>query len=241
VYYKTRHFLYGIFFFLCITIVLLVGIIGYLEWSYVRQERDRNIVESTEWKQLEENQLFLGKSFVFLAPYVKEESILFPMINLNSEEVIAINDDLREAYQTCVSMKQEGHDVRSNYEYTVQNNILSILVVTNIDGVNSYETYAFHLDTSKIASYQTIYQEAGITDQEMMNRVEIAVQNYYTDVSEELSFDREQYVSETMERYTQALEQNTLKYYLGKDKKLSLYLEMRTPGTGEIRYQMVSI
>ena len=75
----------------------------------------------------------------------------------------------------------------------------------------------------------------------MMNRVEIAVQNYYTDVSEELSFDREQYVSETMERYTQALEQNTLKYYLGKDKKLSLYLEMRTPGTGEIRYQMVSI
>ena len=44
-----------------------------------------------------------------------------------------------------------------------------------------------------------------------------------------------------MERYTQALEQNTLKYYLGKDKKLSLYLEMRTPETDEIRYQIVSI
>ena len=29
--------------------------------------------------------------------------------------------------------------------------------------------------------------------------------------------------------------------YLGKDKKLSLYLEMRTPGTDKIRYQMVSI
>lgn len=110
----------------------------------------------------------------------KVENNIFPVINLQGEDVKRINKEIVELYDT----KNEISNFQ--YMYNVSEDTFSILIINNIyiDNVKyiNYKSYIIDLNTMKELTNEEIYNKFGIDEETLRVFVSSKFLNYYADM-----------------------------------------------------------
>lgn len=248
-FYKNRYLYYGIIGIASVMISIFICLAVYQELVTTYQDQSFYAKVSKEKQELNKNKIFPNYAYVFQAPYVDSKDFKLPMINLNGEVAIQKNQEIKKMYETLLqekkNLKEMGYNIISNYQYTVHGDILSILIYIqhrNPDkSIYSYLTYNFHLSDQSIASYETIYQKASISNFNIDLKVKNAIHEWVDSKTEIKQSEKNEYANYIFEQYQKELKQNTLLYYLDEHDKLNIMIPIVAPNQKEEGYQLFTI
>lgn len=223
----------------------------YFKGHEVNQKIDETKPSSKEKVVLDSMKIDKTKAFVYTAKYLdKSTKIELPMINLNSQEAKVVNDQIKVIYdqllqQNAVFELNHGGIVSSDYHYTVNGSILSVLIHTFVQGtdtpVENYYAYNFNLTTGHMYSYQDIYQVAGATSTNIHSKVETAIREYIENQNEKLWESEEQkqeFIKNSIQKYYELVNANQITSYLDKNKTLKVITTILLPA-GQETFQRV--
>ena len=248
-FYKNRYLYYGIIGIASVMISIFICLAVYQELVTTYQDQSFYAKVSKEKQELNKNKIFPNYAYVFQAPYVDSKDFKLPMINLNGEVAIQKNQEIKKMYETLLqekkNLKEMGYNIISNYQYTVHGYILSILIYIqhrNPDkSIYSYLTYNFYLSDQSIASYETIYQKASISNFNIDLKVKNAIHEWVDSKTEIKQSEKNEYANYIFEQYQKELKQNTLLYYLDENDKLNIMIPIVAPNQKEEGYQLFTI
>ena len=247
--YRTKHIIYIFLFLILSAIVIWVSYLIYIELIRPSRNNTPQIVESTAKKEIEQNKIFSDKAFVFQVPYTKDKQLHLPMINLNSRDATLANQEIQEMYQKIYQEKkkltQTGQNIISQYQYTIQKDVLSLFIYIqyrNQEEVTySYMTYHFYLSSGNTVPYEEVYKIASIYDFNIDLKVEDALYRWI-DQDSKLSFEeKNQFVQNAISTYQELVANHTLQYYLDLEKQLHIILPVQVPTQSEIKYKIFTL
>ncbi|MCL2071549.1 MAG: hypothetical protein FWH07_04850 [Oscillospiraceae bacterium] len=182
--------------------------------------------------------------------YVKD--IVVPFINIESADAEKANAEIKEVFLQAVEAYKQG--IEDNLTYVdeckyikyVDENILSVNLWLGIGATDvvrpEYFTYNFDLKTGKLLSYEEVYRYAGFTSDNISEKVETAITTKMQNVSKEFHAagedfyeenDFDIYNSESVNRYKSSVSDNSIKYFLDTNKKLSVIVNLYIPAGGD--------
>ena len=247
--YRNRHIIYGFVFVFLSVFVIWIGYLVYIELIRPSRNSTPQIVESNAKKENEQNKIFSDKAFVFQAPYTKDKQLRLPMINLNSKDANFANQEIQTMYQTLYQEKQKmtqtGQNIISQYQYTIHEDILSLLIYIqhrNQEQVTySYMTYHFYLSSGNTVPYQEVYQIASIYDFNIDLKVEDAIYRWIENDPNLTLEEKNQYVQKLMSTYQELVANNTLQYYFDLEKHFYIILPVEEPNQSESVYKIFAL
>lgn len=247
--YRNRHIIYGFVFVFLSVFVIWIGYLVYIELIRPSRNSTPQIVESNAKKEIEQNKIFSDKAFVFQAPYTKDKQLRLPMINLNSKDANFANQQIQTMYQTLYQEKQKmtqtGQNIISQYQYTIHEDILSLLIYIqhrNQEQVTySYMTYHFYLSSGNTVPYQEVYQIASIYDFNIDLKVEDAIYRWIENDPNLTLEEKNQYVQKLMSTYQELVANNTLQYYFDLEKHFYIILPVEEPNQSESVYKIFAL
>ena len=159
-----------------------------------------------------------------------------PKINLSGSEVADINNEIYDLYygviEKCVNEKEEFDRPRTcvdlYYEWTVYEDILSLLIVGNwhpdSTGGYGYQVYNIDANSGALVSNEAIYQAKGYTVDEYYEQLHKCVgSSYYNERYIPEAANQEYYVNAYNMYRDMTLEKDNLeetKLYFNKDNQL---------------------
>ena len=253
--YRNRHIIYGFVFVFLSVFVIWIGYLVYIELIRPSRNSTPQIVESNAKKENEQNKIFSDKAFVFQAPYTKDKQLRLPMINLNSnpDAKPIFHSDRGFQYTSKTfkkklekqKMTQTGQNIISQYQYTIHEDILSLLIYIqhrNQEQVTySYMTYHFYLSSGNTVPYQEVYQIASIYDFNIDLKVEDAIYRWIENDPNLTLEEKNQYVQKLMSTYQELVANNTLQYYFDLEKHFYIILPVEEPNQSESVYKIFAL
>lgn len=110
----------------------------------------------------------------------KIENNIFPVINIQGEDVKRINKEIMELYDT------KNNASNFQYMYNISKDTLSVLIINNIyvDNVKhiNYKSYIIDLNTMRELTNEEIYNKFEIDDETLRIFVSSKFLNYYADL-----------------------------------------------------------
>ncbi len=176
--------------------------------------------------------------------YLKD--IVVPYININSDYVSNVNNEIKGVFDEVITNYNEGVDTglvyidECNYKKYINNNALSVILTVGIGGTDivnpDYYIYNIDVDEGTKLSYEDIYKLAGFNSSNINEKVNTAITNKMKeDLKNFEYYDGENfdtYNDISLGNYKDSLDNNTIKYFLS-DNKLNIVVKLSTPaGTG---------
>ena len=166
--------------------------------------------------------------------YLKD--IKLPYINIYSvdasvanREISKIYDDLILVYSMASSTsdlyKNYEESAKANYETSINENILSVMINYNIYPTvspDNYVTYNFDLTTGEFISFDEIYEKSGFNSENIDQKVKSSIKKYCAENLNNLCSDSD--LADSYKKYEESKKNNKLLYFLNKDGKLSMVL-----------------
>ena len=110
----------------------------------------------------------------------KVENNIFPVINIQGEDIKRINKEIVELYDT------KNNISNFQYMYNVSKDTLSILIINNIyiDNVKhiNYKSYVIDLNSQRELSTEEIYNKFEIEEETLRIFINSKLLNYYADL-----------------------------------------------------------
>ena len=133
--------------------------------------------------------------------YIKEKSrytypdsnivSILPYLTLKSDDATIVNEELHEMYNTAIKSKNS----QFTYRYSISGDYLSLVAITYLveDDTNYpypvFKTYVFDLKTEKLLTNEELLNQFSKTEQDCLNTLEQAMQEYYQGELEEYYLD----------------------------------------------------
>lgn len=178
-------------------------------------------------KESNENKYLENKDYVFTVDKTKNSKL--PFINIDSEEVQYINDELEKKYYRATTSKL---DTYLTYESNVKDNFISVLVTeksmndkNDIPDINYY-TYYIDIKTKDIYTNNNILEKYNLNYNNIEKIVEQELQKQYSkEVKEGYIVYQECDIAcyKEIRKYTSV--QNNMNFYV-KDNKVYGYLNI---------------
>lgn len=131
-------------------------------------------------KQFDISKILLDPSKNIIYEVYKEENNIFPIINLQGEDIKRINKEIAELYDT------KNNSSNFQYIYNISEHTLSILIINNIyiDEIKhiNYKSYIVDLNTLKELNDEAIYNMFEIDEETLRVFVSSKFLNYYADL-----------------------------------------------------------
>lgn len=184
----------------------------------------------------------------FKTYYAKD--IVVPFINIEGTEAEKANQEIKASFDEAIKAYNEGVTNKTtyvddcSYKTYSNSNILSVITTLGIGGTDVvhpvYHTYNFDVKKRKALSFTDVYTAAGFTSSNINTKVEEAItktmkeklsgfENSYSQGQSE-----ESYIKKSIDNYETAVRNNTIPYFLGNNKKLSIIVTLNIPaGTEE--------
>lgn len=172
------------------------------------------------------------------------EDIVVPYININSDDAIKANKEIQQLFEECAEFfKQELEGEQTwyniaNYKTYSNDKILSILITVQSGGtdVENYEyyTYNFNLENLKMISYETAYNKAGFSSNNINSKVENAITNCekllnLTDSDCPEGTNRNTYINNSIKNYKDSIIDNSIKYFIDENGELNVIVKIEIP------------
>ncbi|MBS7021386.1 MAG: hypothetical protein KH135_06015 [Firmicutes bacterium] len=223
----------------------------YFKGYTVENEINEEEPASKDKEKLDSLKIDKTKAYVYHVKYTGDnEKIELPMINLNSQEAKATNDAIKLIYDQLVQQKaifelNQSGTVSSEYHYTVNGSILSVMIHTRVQGtdtpVENYYAYNFNLTTGGTYSYQDIYLASGATNTNIHSKVETAISEYMEGQNDKLwetEAQKQTYIKNSIQKYYELVNANQITAYLDKNKSLRVITTILLPA-GQETFQRV--
>ena len=131
-------------------------------------------------KEFDTSQILLDQTRPVIYEAYKVENNIFPVINLQGEDIKRINKEIVELYDT------KNNVSNFQYMYNVSKDTLSVLIlnyiyVDNVRHIN-YKSYIIDLNTLKELTNEEIYNKFEIDEQTLNVFVSNKFLNYYADM-----------------------------------------------------------
>lgn len=131
-------------------------------------------------KPYDTSTILLDKNKPLIYEAYKVENNIFPVINLQGEEINRINKEIVELYDT------KNNVSNFQYMYNVSKDTLSVLIINNIyvDNIKyiNYKSFNIDLKTLKELDDREIYDKFEITEDQLRVFVSSKFLNYYADL-----------------------------------------------------------
>ena len=209
-----------ILFYIAVFIIIVLTIFGmfYLKDHTTFEEKKKNIV--SEIKINEATKEDKTKEWVYNSSL--EDKIKIPYINIDDKDIDKLNEKIS---------KNDGF-ISSDYLYSINNNLLSILFIKTYSDIIKYETYHINLNSTKIVSdlESLNYINKDIYDiKDNCNlSLEHEIKNYHFDQEK-----YEEYLKNTLSEFSKSIYNGSLKIYIGNNKEImvimNLYLDEIKP------------
>lgn len=166
--------------------------------------------------------------------------IVVPYININSESARELNAKIEQLYfQLAENFRQNLETdntsyVKSEYRIYINSDILSILIIVtngNIDEeIETYFAYNIDLSTLEILSYEDIYQQCGFTNIDIDNNIKDTIQIHFNNIDDwPDNEDKSVYINTSIENYQNAVNNNTIQYFIDLNRKLNVVVAIQIP------------
>ena len=131
-------------------------------------------------KSYDTSKILLDETRPIIYEAYRVEDNIFPVINLQGEDIKRINKEIIELYDT------KNNASNFQYMYNVSKDTLSILIINNIyiDDVKhiNYKSYIINLNTMKELTNEEIYNKFEIDEETLRIFVSSKFLNYYADL-----------------------------------------------------------
>lgn len=180
------------------------------------------------------------------------KDINLPYINIDSPDAEEANEEINKIFEAAAKIFKEELEgeqasyITTDYEIYVDDEILSILVSTEMGGEEEtkdvYYTYNFNINDGTKLSYDEIYSLAGISDDEIEEKVENSITEdfgrRYKGLAEGYEDDFDKYNEASIKNYKDSVENKTIKAFIDKNEKLNIVVDLAIP-TGSKKYQAI--
>lgn len=224
----------------------------YIEEKNKNLSKESNIIYTYNYNDKEI--CFNDTSYEMTVTYCSSRIVL-PYINIDSEDVKKVNSEIKQLNDKQYdilnnAINNVGYfdyaDVKTDYEYYIYDNILSVVILEYYGGEvpNTYYTYVIDLNTKKLLTYndvinktrQSIYNNKKITSSNINEYAKKAINakmmtfNYSTNSDSEMN----KYFTECYNKYVN----DTKKYYLNNSGELNIISKLYTgAGMGQCIYE----
>lgn len=207
-----------ILFYSCISFIVLITILFMVLISksdYVFESKDvvKEKVVSTEAKKINNNFYWIYDSNKSTNNY------LIPYLNIKNNEVAKLNKKLQEA-----DLKKYSS---TNYIYSINGDILSILYTKNMNDKQDYEIYNFNLGTNKFMTGAEILnyvnEDINTLNNLIYTSIELYIRNKNYSPDEYIIYD-----ALTISKYQERLAMDGILVYLGSNKELYVIVDIYT-------------
>lgn len=207
-----------ILFYSCISFIVLITILFMVLISksdYVFESKDvvKEKVVSTEAKKINNNFYWIYDSNKSTNNY------LIPYLNIKNNEVAKLNKKLQEA-----DLKKYSS---TNYIYSINGDILSILYTKNMNDKQDYEIYNFNLGTNKFMTGAEILnyvnEDINTLNNLIYTSIELYIRNKNYSYDEYIIYD-----ALTISKYQERLAMDGILVYLGSNKELYVIVDIYT-------------
>lgn len=167
--------------------------------------------------------------------YIKD--IIVPYINIDSVDAKNANANILNSaitlYNAGVANKVSFIDYY-NYEYNNINNVISLVIKYGTGGTdvvqNHYKTYNYSLNDGKNLSYKEVYTFLNYKSININKIVKKAITNKMKEELKDIGdVDFNTYNNESYNNYIESVENNTISYFIDKNKKLNIIVNMSIP------------
>lgn len=139
-----------------------------------------------------------------------------PQVNVNSKSVNDINNEILDNYYDIATMENSSY----SYRYSVYNNILYLLIETNIYddsqyGNINYKSYYVNVDTGNVLSLDDVINILGLTKNDIENKISEKYRQFYNNDSLRNGMTFEEYKKMLIldDVYTLSVEDNIVYVY----------------------------
>lgn len=225
-----------------------------LDPNYNVNQGNSNLVYDAEYtiKELEGEKYYSDT----YEKYYSLDDIVVPYINIDSEDVKKINEEIEKIYnEQAEQFKSNVQDAKLNnnefpwwtstsYEVYTNDNVLSVLITTESGGTDQitkkYNAYNIDLQTLKCIEYKDLYKIAGLTDSNINEKVENAIKNIEQYSGEFIKENFEEaeiseWIDNSITNYKDSVSNNSIVYFLDETGTLQVVVLINLPmaGSGE--------
>lgn len=159
-------------------IVLILTVLVYLKYTGQEQDINTNLVTNYEYNKegLKESYTDIYKEEVYL------KDIVLPRINIDSIDADNVNYEIKTILNEILDIYKSGKESINVSKYTKyeDDNILSVNFSVALNKVDKrYYGYNFDIKTGKLLSYEEVYKIAGLTKENIDEKVKISLSDYY--------------------------------------------------------------
>lgn len=239
-----------------VLVIILVGLIAFLFYDQL-YDNNESQKESNIKNNSSNNNIVDNKNIIYDANYKYDvdvtsystsydtyyiEDIKVPYIDIDSEDVKKINNEIKNIFNDAVNNFKKGvvdkmtYVDECKYTYFIDDNILSIIINYGVGATDvvypKYYTYNIDLKTGNLMSYKDVYTYLGLLD--INNLAKQAITRVMTQKLNGVNnFD--DYNNQSIANYTNSLNNKNLKYFIDKNKKLNIIVTLIIPaGKGSL-------
>lgn len=246
---------------IAILIFLVLSLGGYLVYDKIIKKEEKEEIEEKE--EVEETSLKEDetKAWIYDANYEYEVSaksystffetyyaseIVVPYLNIDSADARNANRKIKEIFDEAMMFYEYGVEDNityvddCSYDYYLDDKTLSVVITFGVGATHvvapKYYTYNFDLTTGNLLSYQDVYQLSGFNN--ITTKAEAAITEYMAETLTDFGYLEDDefntYNDQSIDNYKASVREETIKYFLDKDKKLNVVVKIVIPaGEGE--------
>lgn len=247
-----------------ILVIILVSLIGFLLYDQLYDNNNNESQKESNIKNSGSNNIVDNKKIIYDANYKYDvdvtsystshdtyyiEDIKVPYIDIDSEDVKKINNEIKNIFNDAVNNFKKGvvdkmtYVDDCTYKYFTDDNILSVIITYGVGATDvvypKYYTYNIDLKTGNLMSYKDVYTYLGLSD--IDNNVKNAITNVMKGKLSNIGEQFDTYNNQSFDNYYETLNNGTLKYFVDSNKKMNIVVSLSIPaGRGSID-QIISL
>lgn len=262
-------------FLISIGIILgIVAIVFILSKENFKENNPENTTQEMENEKTEKETQYVidanykaevtKESYKFYKETIKITDLVFPYLNMETSAANEINQEIKKLYDEYVEMYEgfsnenldynenetESFDyVRTDYSYTINNEIVSIVIKVDRTGRGSsqaeeYYTFNYDLKEDKRISFNDLVQKYNLNITDINNivykKIETSITNTYEGYENQQELN--EYNTQNKEYYKKSIQNNNSLIYIDEENKLNIlvYIEHPCGGSG-FYYEKVTI
>lgn len=250
-------------FIMVLLVIILVSLIGFLIYDqfYDKDNKDKesNLIDKNNDNFVEDKKIIYDANYNYDVDaesysttfnntyYVKD--IKVPYIDIDSSDVKVVNNEIKTIFDDAINNYKKGINDKMTYvdeckySYFIDDNVLSIVIIYGVGATDvvysKYYTYNINLKTGRLMSYKDVYTYMNVLD--IDNSVKMAITKVMKEKLNNVGNEFDTYNNQSINNYTDAVNNNTLKYFIDNNKKLNIIVTLSIPaGRGQID-QIISL
>lgn len=245
--YKKSTWLYVLIAIMCILVAAFSGYLIFNSFKNNKTDLVSKVYNNKEWiYDAEYSKNVVADSYQTSYQKYYAKDIIVPYINIDStytnssnKEIKKIFDDAIETYNTGVNDKITYVE-ECGYKKYLHDNNLSIILTYGVGATDvvypNYYTYNINLKTGEELSYEEVYSIAGLNSSNVDSKVKNAITKALKEEIGNVSLENypdgtnfETYNKESINNYEKSVSNNTIRYFLSDNDKLSVVVNLSIP------------